>query len=97
MGAAASGLGALRLCPSGAVHGRNSSFITNTGQIMPIIRVEMFSGRTRDQKRALVRELTETFVRVAGGKPEGVTVLVQDVAKEDWAVAGDLMADKYPD
>ncbi|MBS0374376.1 MAG: 2-hydroxymuconate tautomerase family protein [Proteobacteria bacterium] len=63
---------------------------------MPIIRVEMFTGRSREQKRALARELTEAFVRVAGGKPEGVTVILQDVAKEDWAVAGELMADKYP-
>jgi 4-oxalocrotonate tautomerase len=64
---------------------------------MPIIRVEMYKGRTREQKRALARELTDTFVRVLGGKPEGVTILMQDVEKEDWAVAGALMADKYPD
>jgi 4-oxalocrotonate tautomerase len=64
---------------------------------MPIIRVEMFSGRSRDQKRLLVRELTDTFVRVAGGKPESVTIVIQDVEKEDWGAAGALMADKYPD
>jgi 4-oxalocrotonate tautomerase len=63
---------------------------------MPIIRVEMFKGRSREQKRALARELTEAFVRAAGGKPEGVTVILQDVDKEDWAVAGELMAEKYP-
>lgn len=64
---------------------------------MPIIRVEMFKGRTRDQKRALARELTDAFVRAAGGKPEAVTIVLEDVDKEDWAVAGALMADKYPD
>ncbi len=64
---------------------------------MPIIRVEMFHGRTREQKRALARELTDGFVRVCGGKPEAVTVVFHDVRKEDWAVAGALMADKYPD
>jgi 4-oxalocrotonate tautomerase len=64
---------------------------------MPIIRVEMFKGRSREEKRSLVRELTETFVRVAGGKPESVTIILQDVDKEDWAAAGALMVDKYPD
>jgi 4-oxalocrotonate tautomerase len=64
---------------------------------MPVIRVEMFKGRTREQKRALARELTDSFVKVCGGKPESVTILIQDVDKEDWAVAGALMADKYPD
>ena len=64
---------------------------------MPIIRVEMFRGRTREQKRALARELTEGFVRACGGKPEAVTIVFQDVQKEDWAVAGALMADQHPD
>lgn len=63
---------------------------------MPIIRVELFEGRTREQKRALVQALTETYVRVLGGTPEAVTILLQDVAKQDWAVAGTPMADKYP-
>jgi len=64
---------------------------------MPIIHVEMFSGRSCEQKRVLARELTDAFVRVCGGTPESVTVLFHDVHKEDWAVAGALMADKYPD
>lgn len=64
---------------------------------MPIIRVEMFAGRSREQKRALVRELTDTFVRVAGGKPESVTIILDDVDKEDWGAGGALMCDKYPD
>jgi 4-oxalocrotonate tautomerase len=64
---------------------------------MPIIRVEMFKGRSRDQKRLLIQELTNTYVRVVGGKPESVTVILQDVEKEDWGAAGALMADKYPD
>jgi 4-oxalocrotonate tautomerase len=64
---------------------------------MPIIRVDMFKGRNREQKRLLVRELTDTYVRVAGGKPESVTVILQDVDKEDWGAAGAMMADKYPD
>ena len=64
---------------------------------MPIIRVEMFHGRTRAQKRALVRELTEAFVRTCGGKPEALHIVIGEVDKEDWGSGGVLMADKYPD
>jgi 4-oxalocrotonate tautomerase len=64
---------------------------------MPIIRVEMLSGRNREQKRLLVRELIDTFLRVAGGEPEWVTIILQDIDEEDWGGAGVLMADKYPD
>lgn len=64
---------------------------------MPIVRVEMFKGRNREQKRALVKELTEGFVRACGGKPESVHVVITDVDKEDWGSGGELCCDKYPD
>jgi 4-oxalocrotonate tautomerase len=63
---------------------------------MPIIRVEMFEGRTGDQKRALVRELTDAFIRTCGSKPESVQVVLIDVAKKNWGAAGDLYSDKSP-
>ena len=64
---------------------------------MPIIRVEMFPGRTEEQKRELVKELTDAFVRTAGGKPESVFVVLDDVEKNNWGVGGQLCSDKFPD
>lgn len=57
---------------------------------MPVIRVEMFKGRTPEQKQAMVREVTDAFVRTAGGTPESVHIVITDVEKSDWAVAGKL-------
>jgi phenylpyruvate tautomerase PptA (4-oxalocrotonate tautomerase family) len=34
---------------------------------MPTLRVELFEGRSPEQKAALARELTEACVRVLGG------------------------------
>ena len=64
---------------------------------MPIIRVEMFPGRTPDQKRAIVKELTEAFVRTAGGNPASVHVVLTDVDKGNWGTGGALCSDKFPD
>ena len=64
---------------------------------MPIIRVEMFKGRSSDQKRALVRELTDAFVSAAGGNPDSVHVVITDVDKENWGSGGQLLSDKFPD
>ena len=61
---------------------------------MPIIRVEMFKGRSVEQKRELVKELTDGFVRTCGGKTEGLHVVITEVDTEDWAVGGVLFADK---
>ena len=64
---------------------------------MPIIRVEMFKGRSVDQKRALVEKLTDAFVEAAGGTPQSVQVVITDVDKSDWGSGGQLCADKFPD
>ena len=64
---------------------------------MPIIRVEMFTGRTEQQKQALVRELTDAFVNAVGGTPESVNVVITDVDKSDWGSGGELCSDKFPD
>lgn len=61
---------------------------------MPMIRVEMFKGRNAEQKRALVKELTEAFVRTAGGKAQSVQIVLVDVDKGDWAGGGQLYSDK---
>ena len=64
---------------------------------MPIIRVEMFAGRTEQQKRVLVRELTYTFVNAVGGTLESVNVVITDVDKSDWGSGDELCSDKFPD
>ncbi len=61
---------------------------------MPTLHVELFEGRTPDQKRALARELTEACVRVLGGSVDGVDVIFCDVRRQDWATGGVLWSDK---
>ena len=61
---------------------------------MPIIRVEMFPGRTSEQKRALVKEVTEAFVRTCGGTPQSVYVVITSVDKDDWGTGGELYSFK---
>jgi 4-oxalocrotonate tautomerase len=61
---------------------------------MPTIRVEMFAGRTVEQKRALAQALTDAAVRTLGGRPEAVDVIFSDVERHDWATGGVLWSDK---
>jgi 4-oxalocrotonate tautomerase len=63
---------------------------------MPTIRVEMFEGRTAEQKRALAKELTEACVRAIGASPSSVDILFYDIAKQDWATGGTLWSDVAP-
>lgn len=61
---------------------------------MPTIRIELFEGRTAEQKRALAQEVTAACVKVLGGSPDGVDVLFFDIARQDWATGGVLWSDK---
>jgi 4-oxalocrotonate tautomerase len=57
---------------------------------MPTIRIELFEGRTAEQKAALAQEITEACVRVLGGAPGSVDILFYDIARSDWATGGVL-------
>jgi 4-oxalocrotonate tautomerase len=63
---------------------------------MPTIRVEMFEGRTVEQKRAFAQAVTEAVVKTLGGSADGVDVVFFDIAKHDWATGGRLWSDPAP-
>ncbi|MEY5099775.1 MAG: hypothetical protein RJA36_2494 [Pseudomonadota bacterium] len=63
---------------------------------MPTLRVELFEGRTPQQKAALAKELTDACVRVLGGSPDAVDILFFDIARHDWSTGGQLWSDKRP-
>lgn len=60
---------------------------------MPIIRVEMVAGRSLEQKRALAAALTRETARIVGTSPASIMVVIDEVAKDNWAVGGQLLAD----
>lgn len=60
---------------------------------MPYINVQITKGATRDQKAAIVREFTETLVRVLGKKPEHTHIVIQEIEDQDWGFAGMLTDD----
>lgn len=64
---------------------------------MPIIRVELWQGRSLEQKRELVEALSRETARITGCQEESVYVIIDEVAKENWGAGGRLCSEKYPD
>ena len=60
---------------------------------MPIVRVEMFPGRTHAQKQELARAITEAVANIAHTTPDATIVIFQDVERENWAQGGKLASD----
>jgi 4-oxalocrotonate tautomerase len=65
---------------------------------MPFVVVEMWEGRTVEQKRRLVKAITKAMVEEAACKPDHLHVVIHETAKDSWGRAGvlgiDMMEDK---
>jgi 4-oxalocrotonate tautomerase len=60
---------------------------------MPVIIVEADEGRTVEQKRGLVKEITEAVCKNFNCVPQVVTVIIHEQKKEDRGTAGKLAID----
>ncbi len=61
---------------------------------MPIVQIEILEGRTIEQKRAMVKEVTDAICRSLNAKPEAVRIIIRDMKFEDYASAGVLRLDQ---
>jgi 4-oxalocrotonate tautomerase len=63
---------------------------------MPFIAVTMLAGRTREQKHALIRELTAATVSALGVQADSVRISINVVNPDEWGAGGVPMAELRP-
>lgn len=61
---------------------------------MPTIIVEADEGRTIDQKKGLVKDITEAVCKNYNVDPQAVTILLHEQKKENRAKGGVLIVDR---
>jgi 4-oxalocrotonate tautomerase len=60
---------------------------------MPEVVVYILEGRTLEQKRALVKDITAAVVKNAGALPDSVVVSLVETAKANKAKGGVLFSE----
>lgn len=55
---------------------------------MPIITINLLSGRTDEQKESLIHEVTEACHRSLGASRESVRVILNQMDSQHYGVAG---------
>lgn len=55
---------------------------------MPLIRIELFPGRSPEKKREIAEGITRLLEETAGISPGATTVIFQETAPQDWFLAG---------
>ena len=61
---------------------------------MPIVKVEMYAGRTKEQKAELAKAITDAVVDIAKTTAEDTIVVFTDVDRENWAKGGILSSER---
>lgn len=58
---------------------------------MPYINVRVAGALKPEQKREIVKRITEVMQDVAGKPPEATYIVIDEVSRENWAKAGKLL------
>ena len=61
---------------------------------MPQVTVKAVEGRTVEQKRGLVEDITEAVVKNFKTQPEAVTIEIIELSRDNLAKAGKLFIDR---
>ena len=56
---------------------------------MPFAQIYLLEGRTEEQKSAVIEKVTQALMEAVGAPKENVRVLIHDVPKENWGIAGE--------
>ncbi len=57
---------------------------------MPVITVEMFEGRSRQQKEAFAKAVAEAAQKLLKASPDHVWMIFKESPKGEWAMGGKL-------
>ncbi len=60
---------------------------------MPTIILHMLKGRSTDQKRELIKQLTDAMVKTLKVKPETVMIYIQEATEENFGKDGKYRLD----
>jgi len=63
---------------------------------MPLVRIDMWAGRSHEVKQALIENVTKAVVAAVGCPTEAVEIVIYEVDKANWATGGVSHAEKFP-
>jgi 4-oxalocrotonate tautomerase family enzyme len=61
---------------------------------LPVVTVQLWEGRSQEQKRSLVAAITRAMVDLADAEPTGLHVVLQEISPQNWGRAGVLGSDR---
>lgn len=63
---------------------------------MPYVSIETFAGKTDQQKKRLIAEVTQAVSSSLGVPKEVVWIVIKDIPKASWGEGGRPCSELYP-
>ena len=60
---------------------------------MPLVTIQIVEGRSLDQKRKMVKDVTEAIVKNIGCPADAVNIAIIEGTRENFGKAGKLLCD----
>lgn len=65
---------------------------------MPIVKIDIWKGRTREQKEVLIKAIYKAFGEaIPEIAKEHIAVIINEVEKENWGLRGEQASKIRPD
>jgi len=55
---------------------------------MPVVTIDMWAGRTKEQKKKLIENVTKAVCDSVGCPQEVVHIVINEIPKENWGTGG---------
>jgi|TARA_B100002003_G_C13771670_1_gene382764 4-oxalocrotonate tautomerase len=62
---------------------------------MPVVKIDLWAGRTEELKENLIKKVTDVVVAVCKCPKEAVTIVINDIPKENWGSGGEQHSKKF--
>ncbi len=62
---------------------------------MPVVIIEMWEGRTDEQKEKLMKGIFKAFEEI-DVPPEALNIIIHDIPKTNWGLRGEQASKLFP-
>jgi 4-oxalocrotonate tautomerase len=66
------------------------------GSVVPLVQVHIVEGRSESVKQQLIAEVTDAVHRTLGSPVESIRILLYELPRQHWAVAGNPVSNRKP-
>lgn len=62
---------------------------------MPLVQIHMLKGRTEEQKKRMMAEVTEAIARTLQAPKESIRIAIYELPRNHWSVGGITMEERF--